>query len=335
MSFARVGSLLFFVALASRSPVSFAASGAHTPGALKPLAAELSGPALEAYAQAKELFEHQDFSTAHARFKQAHDLSKNPRLLWNMAACSSKAKRYGVAVAEAGLFLREGRGHIGPEQEARAQQMIADLRKLVADVRVDVVPLGALLAVDGEAMGVQNASTSVLLEVGKHELHAEKAGYEPRDQVLNVSEPKPITVRFELKPIAVAVVAPVTTRLVVVTDAEGVVELDGKALAKGSFDGSVSPGAHHLRIAAEGKKTYDSDVELAAGSTRHLSVTLAKESVLTAVSGGQESARSWWPWAVGGAVVAAGAGIGAYYMLKPWDSQKQPQAGSLGTMWVN
>lgn len=310
-------------------------SAAPPPTVTKTLAEELHGAPLEAYDQAKELFEHQDFSTAHARFKQAYDLSKNPRLLWNMAACSSKAKRYGVAIDEATRFLTEGRGRISADQQGRAEQMIADLRKLVAEVRVEITPVGASLSVDAEPKGAMTAATSFLLEVGRHELRAEKSGYEPRDHVFTITEPKLVVVRLDLKAVIVAPETPVTARLVVVTDSEGVVELDGKALAKGTFDAAVRPGAHHLRIAASGKKTYDGDLDLAAGSTRQLSVTLVSDGALSTISGDQASGSSWWPWAVGGAVVAAGAGVGGYYLLKPADSQKQPLAGSLGTMWVN
>ena len=326
---------MLFAAAALTAPLGMvtAAHSAPVPTTSpKSLADELRGPALEAYEQAKELFEHQDFTTAHARFRQAYDASKNPRLLWNMAACSSKGKRYGRAIAEAERFLAEGRGRISSDQETRASQMALQLRKLVAEVRVEFVPFGSTVTLDGDSLGVQNASIAVLLEMGAHTFHSEKPGYEPRDQVINVSEPKPLTARLELKAIAVAVAAPVTARLVVVTDGEGVVELDGKALAKGTFDGAVKPGVHHLRIAAAGKKTYDSDLDLAAGSTRQLSVTLVNESAVTAITGEQEKSNSWWPWAVGGAVAAAGAGVGAYYLFKPGDKAAAGTAGSFDTI---
>ena len=323
----RVWSLLFLAAVAVPSLRASTATAA-APVAAKPLADELSGPAREAYDQAKELFEQQDFSTAHARFKQAYDTSKNPRLLWNMAACSSKAKRYAQAVTEAERFLSEGHGRISSDQEARAKHMALDLRKLVAEVRLELVPIGSTITLDGDSLGVQNASIAVLLEVGKHTFHGEKPGYEPGDRVINISEPKPLTARLELKALVVAVAVPVTARLVVTTDGEGVVELDGKALAKGTFDGAVKPGVHHLRIAAAGKKTYDSDIDLAAGSTRQLSVTLVNESAVTAMTGEQEKSGAWWPWAVGGAVLAAGAAAGGYYLFKPGD---RPVAGTSGS----
>ncbi len=297
----------------------------------RPLSEELSGQALVAYEQAKDLFEHQDYSTAHARFKQAYDASKNSRLLWNMAACSSKAKRYALAVQEAERFLSDGRGRITADQEARAKQMVGDLRQLVAEVRVEVAPAGASLSVDGEVVLERESPAIVLLEIGKHTLRVEKEGYQGAEQVLAVAEPKPFALRFDLQAIVIPAVATVTSRLVVVTDPEGVVELDGKALAKGTFDGGVSPGAHHLRIAAAGKRTYDSELDLAAGATRQLSVTLVEESLAIATT---EKRGVWWPWAMGG-VLALGAGVGAYFIFKPSPVEAPAGAGTLGSVDVH
>jgi hypothetical protein len=39
-----------------------------------------------------------------------------------------------------------------------------------------------------------------------------------------------------------------------------------------------------------------------------------------------------WPWIIGGAVVAAGAVVGSYLLLKPQDTTTEPPKGNLGVV---
>ena len=193
--------------------VLFASSLALAEGKARPLAEELSGPALASFEQAKDLLEHGDFVTAHAKYKQAYEASKNPRLLWNMAACSTKVKRYARALGEAERHLAEGQGKLSPEQEERAKAFVADMRALVAEVTFEVEPGGAALVVDREARGVVDASTTVALDVGAHDVQIEKTGYETVRTSVSVQEVGATRFAFSLKqlpvvPIARAAAAP-------------------------------------------------------------------------------------------------------------------------------
>src|SRR5437016_6190653 len=71
-----------------------------TPPAGPPSLSEtLSGDAKSAYDAAKVLFGDGDFASAALKFRSAHDLSNDPRLLWNIAACEKNLRHYAKVVS--------------------------------------------------------------------------------------------------------------------------------------------------------------------------------------------------------------------------------------------
>ena len=100
--------------------------------------------------------------------------------------------------------------------------------------------------------------------------------------------------------------------LVVATDAQATIVIDNAVTSKGRFDGQVSPGAHEVRVTELGKTPYKADIDVRDGETRTLQVTLS-----------DEAKKAIWGWIIGGAVVATGAVVGGYFLLKPKD-EKSP-----------
>jgi hypothetical protein len=303
----------------------------------KPLAQELSGVARESFERAKDLFEASDFATAHAKFKQAYEASRNPRLLWNMAACSARLKRYARAIDETVRYLGEGRGKLNAEQVDKANGALAEWRSFVADAALNVEPGGATLHVDDEPRGVIGTTTRLSLDMGKHELRLEKSGYEALTRAIVIGDVGKPAITLTMKPVTGA-----AAHLVVNTELDATIEVDGKAGGKGLFDGKLEAGAHRVRITAPNKTPYESTVELAPGATKQLTISLngdkgplapvASMPAAAQVEGaaGETSGGAWWPWAVGGAVLAAGAGVGAYYLFKP--EQVPGPTGYVGTL---
>jgi hypothetical protein len=315
--------------------VLMASSLAFAQAKPKALAEELTGSALASYEQGKVLFEHGDFGTAHAKFKQAYDASGNPRLLWNMAACSAKEKRYALAIGEVERHLALGRRTLTADQVEKAEAFRAEVSGYVATATVSATPSGAELRIDDEPRGELSAPSSFYLDVGKHEIHLEKAGHEPLTQTVTVREVGKVTFAFTLKPVAVA-----ATRLVVRTDADGAIELDGAPAGRGLYEGDVKAGVHRLRVVAPEKVPYEAMVEVAAGATKQLTVSLSAAAgalapVPAARARSEEASGAWWPWALGGAVLAAGAGVGAYVLMKPEPIPGAPTtSGTLGNLEV-
>jgi hypothetical protein len=282
------------------------------------LAEELQGEALTAFDQGRALFEHGDYATAHAKFRAALEASSNPRLLWNMAACSSKQKRYARAIDEAERFVAEGGTALGDDQVGRAVNFVREMKTYVAEATFTVEPAEAVLSVDRQVRPLKSGAASVLLEVGDHELLVEREGFEPLRETLAVSTPKAFSRTLKLRAIVT------TARLVVDAPADAVIELDGTSVARGRFEGSVDPGVHRLRVHAEGRESYASVIDLNAGSAKVLTVSLVDAS----------ASRPWWPWVLGGTALACGAAVGGYFLFKPEATQEPQVPGTLGSIYL-
>jgi hypothetical protein len=106
--------------------------------------------------------------------------------------------------------------------------------------------------------------------------------------------------------VAVTLAAQVrTAHLLVVGEPEVTVSVDGKPAGKGRFDGTVTSGSHTVLVTGPGKVPYRAEIDLKDGETRSVDVTLETER-----------SGALWPWVVGGAVVAAGAAVGGYFLFK-------------------
>src|SRR5258708_20803910 len=81
------------IALVLASP-PVSAQSIDSAAAVPSLAESLSGRAKEAYESAKVLLNNHDWPGAYTKFQQAYDLSKDPRLLFNMAVCARAMRPY-------------------------------------------------------------------------------------------------------------------------------------------------------------------------------------------------------------------------------------------------
>ena len=301
----------FALALLVAAPTN--ARAQPKPAATRTLSEDLQGPARVAFDQGRVLFEHGDYLTAHAKFREAFELSRDVRLVWNMAACSSKQKRYARAIAEAERYLAEGRGVLTAEQQERARTFLGEMRTLVVEATLVVAPEGAAVTIDGEPIAPAEGRLTKLLELGAHDLRITKGGFMPVAQTLTVTETGKATFAFALE------VVRRTGRIVVETDREATIAIDGVTVARGYFEGELEPGAHAVRISCDGQDPYDVTAQIAPGTTKQLSISLRSSD-----------AGPWWPWALGGAVLVAGAAVGGYYLFKPEDRQAPFVPGTAG-----
>jgi PEGA domain len=196
----RTASKLLVLALLT-VPAAHAAEKSSKPAASekaqRPLAELLTGPALDAYLKGRDLFDAGDVVTGHAKLSEAYELSKNPRLLWNMAACSKSSRNYARAIDELTHFLEDGREVITAEQAKRAEEVRATLYSLVAAATLQVTPAGAKVTLDGEP--ASRGAGPYYLELGKHELRVELEGYKAETRTLEVKQTKPFTVEVALR----------------------------------------------------------------------------------------------------------------------------------------
>ena len=303
-------------ALAQAQPQN-APGHAASPKHQLPLAQALSGAAREAYSSAQVLVNNGDYTGAYAKFWQAYELSKDPRLLFNMAVCARNTHDYARMQGLLARYQREAGSSMAADDKADVENALATIRTLVGAVKLSVSEAGAAVLVDGQQVGTTPLADPIVLNLGKHTLSVTKGGFQSAEQALDIAGGSET-------PIALTLVAQRhVARLIVGSDEGATVVVDGQNAAKGHFEGQVAPGRHEVSVTEPGKLPYKAQIDLRDGEMRSLDVTLESEA---------RGGAPIWPWIVGGALVAAGAAVGGYFLFQPQDQTLGVPDGRSGTV---
>jgi hypothetical protein len=280
-----------------------------------PLAKSLTGAARDDFDSAEVLVNNGDFTGAYAKFGQAYDLSKDPRLLFNMAICMRNQHDYARMQGLLVRYKNEASQSLSPKEKTDVDNALATIRNLVGTVKVSVSETGAAVTVDGEAAGTTPIDDAIPLNLGKHTFSIRKDGFEPVDRELEVAggNETPLSLTLVVKRHA--------GRLIVVSDDDATVSIDGAAATKGRFDQPMASGPHEVLVTEPSKLPFKGQVDIHDDETRSMDVTLEAEK-----HGGKV-----WPWIVGGVVLAAGASVGGYFLFRPQDRTAPLPPGQNGT----
>ena len=165
--------LLVLAALAFVSAVRADAPAA--PG--KTLAGSLDEAGRAAYERARTQYAAAEFVGALASFGRAFELSHDPRLLWNMAACERKLGRAARAIALIDRYVATGAALLTDADRKEAAHWRATLEKNVATVTVKSTPPGVEVIVDDEAVGTTPFAAPVLVDAGAHRVRCARRGF--------------------------------------------------------------------------------------------------------------------------------------------------------------
>jgi hypothetical protein len=273
-------------------------------GRTAPLSQSLAGPAREAFDAAQVLVNNDDYAGAYAKFGQAYDASKDPRLLFNMAVCARNMRDYARMQNLLTRYVSDAADSMSAEDRASVQSALGAIRTLVGKVSLSVNEPDATVSVDDELVGKAPLPAPLVLNLGKHKISASKDGFRGAEQTLDVAGGSDAALTLTL------VAQSRGGHLSVVSDDRATVAVDGRPVGTGRFDGVLAGGPHALSVSEPGKVTYHAQVDLRDGETRTLDVALEDERRGAPV----------WPWIVGGAAVAAGAALGGYLLLQPHDT---------------
>lgn len=249
-----------------------------------------------------------DYAGALAEFKAAYHDKPTPGLKQNIALCYKALRRYPEAERALVELLAEGGELLKPEVKAAAEATIADLRRLIATVRVRMVsggkPIagGGVVLVDGEVAPTPDEAGAIRLGAGAHVIAARAPGYKdsvPRTVELAGGQ-RDVDVELELWPEAT-----LGALLVVRADPGATVWVDGVLAGTGPWVGAVAPGAHVVKVRTPDGQVLVEEPLVAPGGHTEVSLIVPTaapdryESSLRATSIVKE-----WPWYVrlGGAV---------------------------------
>lgn len=289
--------------------------------AAQPIASEIEpeDPALaEARAEfdrARELAEQRRFDEAAEHFARSLELAPRPSTAFNLGACLYALGRHVEAIAVLERYVAEA----DPAAEAvglqDADRMLADARRSVSQLTLEIVPDDARVTIDGAPLD-GGATRTVRLDPGTHMIRAEAEGHAPL--LIEVRTRRGESTRRALRlestrrPAVLIVEAPAGAR----------VRVDEREV---SGEVELAPGAHAIEVDAPGLAPIRHDVELAYDERLRVAVAPADRTrdVL------EEPA--FWIGALG-ATVAIGVGVLAGVLATTLASS--PDGGTTGTVLV-
>jgi len=306
------------LALSLATAAPFAAAQTAATASERPLDDALQGAARDAYASAKILFNNSDFEGAATKYAQAYDLSKDARLLFNLAICEKNLRHYARTQGLLQQYERDMGAHLPADDRATVDAALAAIKSLVGSVKLEVNEAGASVSVDGQPAGGTPLAAPLVLDLGRHALIIKKEGFAAADQTVDVAGGNETTVAITLAAVVHA------AHLVVVAEPDAIVTIDGKPEGKGRFDGRVATGAHSVLVTEPDRTPYRTEIDLKDDETRTLSVTLESEKH-----------GAVWPWIVGGAVLAAGAAVGGDFLFRSQPQAAPPPPDQLGSLQLS
>ncbi len=278
------------------------------------LADTLKHDAKRHYDTGRALYRTSDYGGALASFQRAYELSPDPRLLWNMAACEKNQHHYAKVLALVDRYLGTGGALLTDGDRGEASAFRDAVRALVSDVTIVASEAGAAVFVDDEPVGTTPLSAALAMDPGVRRIRVVKSGF--KEALLNERIPGAAPVR-----VAVSLVREVhDAHLAVAAQPEDAITVDERTVGAGTWSGAIAPGSHVVRVTAPGKKTRKIELTLREDESRALNVEL------------EHVRPSLWPWFVGGGIVLlAGASVGGYFLLRRSPSTSPVMGGNAGT----
>lgn len=309
----RVAALAFLAVLGGAAPAM--GGGKDAP---KSLTQALTGLAHDDFDAARLLFAHDDFAGAAIKFTSAYDRSHDARLLWNIASCEQRLKRYAHSRALLERYLAEGGAALTDQDRRDAEKVLKIIAPFVSTVNVTTTPDAVEVVVDGEVVGETPLPAPIYVELGKHEIALRKEGFREATRSVAATGGDSLSVRIQLEPQS-------HEGLLEVRAGPGeLITMDGANLGIGSVSRKVASGRHVLRVTSGGHDPRQMEVLVEDDKSRSIDLRAPPSSTPTS---------TWLLVGGGAAILTAGAVIGGYFLFRPSSGSRAPQTpGSLGAV---
>jgi hypothetical protein len=173
-----------------------------------PLQEALPSDARAAYTEGRAEYAANDFAAALASFGRAFELSPDPRLLWNMAACERKLAHSARAIALIDRYVATGGALLTEDDRREAARWRAALAKNVAAVTITTEPAGVEVAVDDAPIGTTPFAAPIVVDGGARRVRFSRRGFRTVVRVEQVAPGTAVAWGATLERIRVRLVTP-------------------------------------------------------------------------------------------------------------------------------
>jgi hypothetical protein len=162
-----------------------------------------------------KLFADKNYPAALAEFQAAYEAKPSPNPLVNIALCEKALFRYPKAIVALETALERYAAVMDPGDKTAATEAIAEMRALLGNVTLSVVPATATVLVDGETLKEGAITKPIPLGPGDHKVEVRADGFVAAERTVTVVSGEQIRLTLALARDSVALVAPRTTAPVV------------------------------------------------------------------------------------------------------------------------
>jgi hypothetical protein len=276
------------------------------------LSESLTGAAKGDYESGKLLFTDGDYAGSLVKFSSAFEASKDPRLLWNMAACEKNLRHYAKALKLVRQYVADGDKVLTDQDKQEAGELIKVMEPFTAKLKVTVDEPEAEVTIDDEVIG-KSPVEPLVVDIGTRKLRVHKDEFEEFTKDLPVGGAAEVSVDVKLVKIVHE------GRLVVKASNDATIAIDDKVVGTGTWAGVLPSGGHTLKVTAPKFRVYQAEVLIQDKQSRDVAVTLEAEP---------SKGLPAWAWIAGGVVVAGGLTVGGYFIFKQ-DSKYEGPSGNL------
>ncbi len=248
------------------------------------------------FQQAIALYNDGNFEAALAEFLAAYKTKPAPSILYNIGLTYKSLFLYNDSIRSLEQYLRD-EPKLAPERRAEVEQILREMRALLADVALAITPEGATVKLDGRTIGHAPIG-QYLIAAGRHVLEVSAEGYTTQTKEMMVTAGAQMALAVSLA------VIPKTGRVRVSVAPSGAsLKLDGKVYPP-PVDVELPLGGHTLEVWATGYTVHREEVLIAPGQTRDISVMLRRPPL-------SKRAAFIVPVTIGSILIAAGITVGA------------------------
>lgn len=228
-----------------------------------------------------------------------------------MAAAEKQQRRYDRVLALVERYLAEGGDKLTDADRQEAKSLVDMVRALVSEVTVSVNEPGAEVSVDGEKIGESPLAAPLTLTQGERTFKVTKPGFRPFAKTQNLQGGTKLALEVVLEPQLRE------GRLRVVAGVGDTIRIDGKVVGKGQWEGKLASGTHTLSVSGKGKRDHQTEIVIEDDQLRSERVTLEAVPKAGPPERDRDDSSGTWMFVSGGAALAVGIGIAAYFLFRP------------------